>query len=91
MALELGSSYTITVERKRLVTRQLSGQWQADWQFVITNSQDQAISLILEDTDRSLLDVEFSKNVKWLDGNYLVTVPAGKTSTVTFTSSYRKN
>ncbi len=91
VALALGESYTLTVERKRLVTRQQSGQWQADWQLVVTNSQDQDVTLNLEDTDRSLMHMQLSKPVIKQGEGYSVSIPAGQTTTLTFTSTYRKN
>ncbi|MCL6268628.1 hypothetical protein M3P05_01500 [Sansalvadorimonas sp. 2012CJ34-2] len=89
--IALGEAYTLTVERRRLATRQYDSSWKADWQLTVTNSQERDADLLIEDTDYSLMKVEPDKGARADKGLLSVSIPAGKTVTVTFTSTYRKN
>ena len=90
VTLSLGQAYTVSVQRERLAVRQLGEQREADWQLKITNSQNQEVTVWIDDMNHNLINMELiGEGLQRADRS--VTIPAGETRTVTLTNTYYQN
>ncbi|WP_281645383.1 hypothetical protein [Parendozoicomonas sp. Alg238-R29] len=88
--ISLGQSYTITLERQQLASRDAGAQWEVDWQVKVSSQSRKPVELILEDTSSALLSVPRMKGIERKNNLLLANIPAGGEKTLTFTSVYRK-
>ncbi len=91
LELSLGSSYTLTLERRQLARRQQGDKVEIDWQLLVSSQQVSSARLLIDDTAANLVSLTQLKGIQ-KDGEQLfANIPAGKTVTLGFTSVYQKN
>jgi hypothetical protein len=89
--LTLGEALAVRVERNRLDNQQRDNELSSRWQATVYNDKDEAISLVLNDRDRSLLKLTDVKGGTLENTSTIkVTVPAQSKKEFTYSAVYGK-